>query len=953
MMDHDINVDDLFGEPGSLELGLSPTAPKGLAQRLDEMRLLGCCQKISWSRLGCIAYISRDGLAVNVRYLHCQPSDGRWRLSEDTPLFPVTEAHGNHPLVHICWNESGLELAVVDSSGRVSIYSISIALNSIAGQRQAAFDPDDEINQVVGMMWLNTQRSVHAFLQAAKVNGRWAYAPFRRRPIGPFHPANKAALICVTRSGLIKLLYQNPDSRWAEISAELKNTSYSDRLLTHASLVATQAGIIVVTHSVCQKICVYRVHVSWNPPQWDPSSPKQSNLFPVPSFRFAHGNVETPSGFWNAYRSTGENEEAPLSTNSIYALTHLEIIPGAADNPTGSTANPWILAVYSNPVPATPDHTEQNGSASIIVRWQLEAASQNLHPKFDEVASKKNHNAQAKPKMELRRLEDIHFDKYVISVDQAEHGTVLAITYDDSSITFYDPKTMAIFNGTDDNSTVTCLTQAGFHSPPEVSGLQISFSPSACGAVMLDSEGQMQLRLMEHSYGAENGLFDESKFSAAIAALTLAFCRGCGSDINTDDILMLVMRQLSSEAQTAFLNEIYRALPINCNFTVDQDKLMNHPYIPRCLSLQAALGFRDRYKPRIFTSAVPWAILHLRHGAVLFAYFFQYIKGTQTDPHDSDVLRMVLGNTRWVLDFSQYILNEVFDLADEFESVLSDQEAFTQKLKTTTSLPLIILLSSMSRTFLRFICRGLRGVHSGYNPSAANLAGDSRIYYSETCHLLDTSPVRIDVYEKFLAGVDSAVRHAYHGAGFGDTERPGPEKELLVNARIPPVLVNAVSAIFRSVVPAVRGEVDRLAVYLGDYTWLGVGDDKRTEVYRRTRDVDILKKIPLRVIVPDAGSRTNTTTPTNDDNKAGAEQRIRRCIRCCEVSSDTHPPRSLPAFQMIARLGLLRSCICGGMWALESRLPGGQLDGSMGSSTSPPAPGLQTESRTPGLMQGS
>lgn len=47
----------------------------------------------------------------------------------------------------------------------------------------------------------------------------------------------------------------------------------------------------------------------------------------------------------------------------------------------------------------------------------------------------------------------------------------------------------------------------------------------------------------------------------------------------------------------------------------------------------------------------------------------------------ADVLRMVLGNTRWVLDFSQYILNEVFDLADEFESVLSDQEAFTQKRK--------------------------------------------------------------------------------------------------------------------------------------------------------------------------------------------------------------------------------------------------------------------------------
>lgn len=44
-MDHGINVDDLFGEP-SLELGLSSTATKHLPQRLDEMRILGCCQYV-------------------------------------------------------------------------------------------------------------------------------------------------------------------------------------------------------------------------------------------------------------------------------------------------------------------------------------------------------------------------------------------------------------------------------------------------------------------------------------------------------------------------------------------------------------------------------------------------------------------------------------------------------------------------------------------------------------------------------------------------------------------------------------------------------------------------------------------------------------------------------------------------------------------------------------------
>lgn len=47
----------------------------------------------------------------------------------------------------------------------------------------------------------------------------------------------------MTRSGLIKLLYQNPDSRWTEISTELKNAGYSDRLLTHAALVTTQGSL--------------------------------------------------------------------------------------------------------------------------------------------------------------------------------------------------------------------------------------------------------------------------------------------------------------------------------------------------------------------------------------------------------------------------------------------------------------------------------------------------------------------------------------------------------------------------------------------------------------------------------------------------------------------------------------------------------------------------------------
>jgi mediator of RNA polymerase II transcription subunit 16 len=45
IMEEGLDVDDLFGDPSSLDLDLSTAQPtKALAQRLDEMRLLGCCR---------------------------------------------------------------------------------------------------------------------------------------------------------------------------------------------------------------------------------------------------------------------------------------------------------------------------------------------------------------------------------------------------------------------------------------------------------------------------------------------------------------------------------------------------------------------------------------------------------------------------------------------------------------------------------------------------------------------------------------------------------------------------------------------------------------------------------------------------------------------------------------------------------------------------------------------
>jgi mediator of RNA polymerase II transcription subunit 16 len=213
-------------------------------------------------------------------------------------------------------------------------------------------------------------------------------------------------------------MYQNMDGKWAEVPAELKNTGYSDRLLTHAAMVATQGWsltvspdldihgmanrshlgtILLATYSVCQKMCLYRVEVSWNPNKWDPAAIRSPNKWPIPSLRLLHYKIDMPSCIFNVNPGSEEHSDHPLPfPNSVYTLTHLQVIPGQVDSPTGpTTTSPWILGVFSKPLHATPEHPDQQGPLSVIVRWQLDSAQQTFHPKFDEVASKKI-NAQAK-----------------------------------------------------------------------------------------------------------------------------------------------------------------------------------------------------------------------------------------------------------------------------------------------------------------------------------------------------------------------------------------------------------------------------------------------------------------------------------------------------------------------------------------------------------------------------
>lgn len=238
----------------------------------------------------------------------------------------------------------------------------------------------------------------------------------------------------------------------------------------------------------------------------------------------------------------------------------------------------------------------------------------------------------------------------------------------------------------------------------------------------------------------------------------------------------------------------------------------------------------------------------------------------------------------------------------------------------------------MSRAFLNLVCRGLRGIHASCNTFP--FAGDGRAYSKELLALIDNAPIRFNVYEKFLHDIESSIKNAYQAAGHGDNERRTPEKDLLLNSRIPAVMTPVIVNLFKQIIPAVQKEVDQMAVYLADYSWLGFCSDRRTEQYRLMHRIDIIKKMPLRGV---QSRKSNGTTKqglmveaNGNENKSASSLR-RRCVRCGEFTGDPPSPRSTLYFQLTLRMQLIRNCLCTGMWTFEEGPP--LLGGGPGLST--------------------
>ncbi|KAL9116271.1 MAG: hypothetical protein Q9187_007206, partial [Circinaria calcarea] len=612
IMDQDL--DDLFGESAALSLPPSPPI-RGLRQRVDELRTNGCSQKVAWSKNGCIAYITSDGRSVRLANLRCGPANGVWEQDSHADSLlagHILRIYKGRELAHLSWNSTGLELLVADVYGRLSIFSTSlVSINRVAAAKVWITDPEDNLNTLVGMTWLNVERAISLSRPVVRSGDRWVHAVTHYKSKGPYNPSGKAALLTITRSGFVRLLYQSQDGQWQDVRQEFYSVSTSLALLTHATLCPHEDdAILLLVYTSNKQLRLYRITIQWPQTNLGGQLPSGASL---PSLTIRHLKEVN-----DCFPMTVDNDHHSsflLTPPSDAYLSHLELLPRGPELPALSNGF------------HSPELREE--SFTVVSRWELRNEESTLHSSFDILASKRSGSSSStdlKREATLKRLDDVHNDRVLIHIQQLSLSSILAMAYSDGSIEFRDRVTLLCLPD-DESEAISSLGQSGFGFSDTQSCLHVALSPNSCAKVSFAAEHEPKLEVMQPVRNHGNYPEDNCKHisttsfalklthrPAFLERATIAFAMqsslACMSSNNNDDLLMALqafLRQMESGnshldqnipliVEQKFLYELYRALGVNLDqaFDTQPDKILRHQMIQKCFSIQAALGFKGR-----------------------------------------------------------------------------------------------------------------------------------------------------------------------------------------------------------------------------------------------------------------------------------------------------------------------------------------------------------------------
>jgi mediator of RNA polymerase II transcription subunit 16, fungi type len=623
-------------------------------------------------------------------------------------------------------------------------------------------------------------------------------------------------------------------------------------------------------------------------PRQDPRQDPQMTTGP----KIIVENVRASVPYKNPKDSNSQDNESILFDASSHFLSHLDIVP-TSDVEKPLQLPPTITAFYTPVINPMGMINDGHLGMTTVRRWRVISAEHKLHPSFDSVQSRANTTSVSR-RADLQRLEDVHINQIITTVQKVDGAELIALGSADGSLALYDPTSLTPAYVAADSAEVTSMAQAGFVFPSYPSELNRSVSPNACVAASLATEGKVQLTHVLYPSGLSFDSTDGTTAEAAIAAIILSFARSFYSQASWNDIMLLVTQHLDPTHYPQLTQSIFKDLFSDGDFIPE---LINtsKPIIARALSLTASLGHYPSTNQRTPASMLSWLCLNIRFCALTFLQIWSSVnQNGGMEWKDPEVCEIACNNIRWTLDLCNFIVDDLFEMSDHQtlpSALQTESNSAAAAAADSLTISKLLLVSTWPRTFLKMILRILRGFVRVPQDPKSPLSPEAALAFSRMAEIVESSPLRMEPLEQLLSGVDKIIQQSYQLSGMSDRDKADTERFILSHGQIPAVLQDVVPRILQDVLPTTRAKMDRLSLYMEDYSWLGIREDRKTKAFKRDYVVDVHRKRVLR--------------------RKGLGK-VRRCVRCGSVSAELVRVRHWPQYLLKQML----RCVCEDVFAI-------------------------------------
>ncbi|KAJ4341778.1 Mediator of RNA polymerase II transcription subunit 16 [Didymella glomerata] len=945
-----MDVDDLFGDSEHVNLQNITTVPpvKGLARRVDELGASGCCQKITWSKNGCAAYITPDGAEVHLKVFSRDIETGKWDLGKDVTL-DIPQGREHFPFVHLSWSHLGNDLVVVDAAGRVLNFSCAMALDRMTYIKTELAHPEAEAEAdgVVGLHWLAIypyEQKNHIAWSAERDGEKWKWNIRSHVFHDAHHPIpSKASLIYLKRHGELVLRFQQNDNAWQETSTQLGPMISTQESFTHAAFASNNDDtLFMAAYDDKRRLQLYRIEFAWQVPQEKQS--QNAGHFDKPGIQVSL--IASEENCDPLHMINGDLDgDAEFKGVAPAQLTHLSFLPVTPDQNDGSL--PTIQAIYCRPPNlVSMDHMQpQETPHSVIVKWEVQQLQQNqLHPSLDQATSKKKAigSVTARTIFKLSRAADYPMHAVVLSCIPVWYHMLFAFHYSDGTIEFRKRSTMEILHNDGNTDTVTSLYQAGFAFPHGEPSLHMALSPNFCISACMQQDSTIKLRSLEYQRNTLSITDSDPRNSAALAALILQSASSANQYFSSDDIFS-IMPPLSPPLTRSFTVLLFEALQVNIDCGIDDMNnnylmlLGRSPFFVKTLSAMNLLGLKSP-TDRDLRSKMAWIVLNIKYVTQILTSITRmhvHIDKTLLRP---EVVPQFIGICRWIMHFIAYLTDALFALGREVENLKEPLTAstLTAIFERTNNPAVLLLLSAFPRHMMKLWSQPLawvkRSAENFTNAAGPVQSPEVRKLYAPLASALSEIPFDWRWFERLVSETHDSCRTAFKKANLSDTARNAVERDLLMGV-LPDVYTPLATALLTtklsdSTAPGgcLADRLDPGRLYFFDTTWLGFTHSLRGAEWHASHVVDVCQKMVIRgrgtvehpVTSATLGrARSDSRGSHVGDGAREKKRQLRRCVRCGSYMEDVtvNQPGYAP-HHINWLMGIAKHCVCGNSWVL-------------------------------------